>query len=857
MRWRGRRASSVVVVASLLLSMVLSTSAAAGSEENSGAWSTGDVVDVVAPTGSVRFGVYVEPDLLPEIVDSLDRYVADLRIEGFDPFVEAFGGTAEELRSVLQDEHDAGLVGALLVGDLPVYWFTSSATPWDNDTYPHDLYFMDLDGTYADDTPVDVHVDGSGDVEPEIYVARLTPSTVTGLTGRSEIELITDYFDRNHAYRTGAMPYRARAAVFSDGIGDETVAEDALSQVYAELDVVRELDSTPANFLDLVARDNETMFSAVHAGPTSMSFYVGPGYEGYEGTLTSAEVLAAGPQAAFFALFNCSAGLYTRSDNLLGMYVLGTDRGLHGLGSTKTWNFYRMGDYYAPLGAGRSVGEAAVAYLELYTGSTEPLELAFIRYLYGITMHGDPTLVPLTMGDGPASIVGSVQHDLDGDGVAEPGEPGVAGWTVFADQDGDGAADSWEPTTTTGSDGTYELTGLAPSRYSIELVDRAGWSRTWASGPTSAVVVSGERADGPSIGVLGLPGAPADLVATADPGTVSVTWAPPREANDDSITGYEIGIEPIGIRRAVTGTSATFSGLQNGIAQTASVQAVNASGSGPVATADPVTPVAPQAVQRVGYLMLRTDGVVHGFGDADARDAVTSPDASAKIAISADGIGYWVLDTGGRVHVFGVPHLGDLTGADRSDWLAGERPAALSVTPDEQGYWIFTDRGRAVSFGSASDHGDLVELGLAPVLNGPVVDSVATPDGSGYYMVASDGGVFAFGSAAFRGSMGGTPLNEPVVGLLPDLDGSGYWLVAADGGVFAFDADFRGSVPGALPTGVRLNAPVVGGLSYGDGYLMVASDGGIFSFSDLPFLGSLGADPPPAPVTDVAAFVDG
>ena len=39
---------------------------------------------------------------------------------------------------------------------------------------------------------------------------------------------------------------------------------------------------------------------------------------------------------------------------------------------------------------------------------------------------------------------------------------------------------------------------------------------------------------------------------------------------------------------------------------------------------------------------------------------------------------------------------------------------------------------------------------------------------------------------------------------------------------------------------------------YGNGYLMVASDGGIFTFSNLPFLGSLGANPPIVPISSVA-----
>jgi hypothetical protein len=132
-------------------------------------------------------------------------------------------------------------------------------------------------------------------------------------------------------------------------------------------------------------------------------------------------------------------------------------------------------------------------------------------------------------------------------------------------------------------------------------------------------------------------------------------------------------------------------------------------------------------------------------------------------------------------------------------------------------------------------------------LNGAVLDSVATPSGRGYWMVASDGGIFSFGDATFYGSMGGKPLNQPIVSMAPDPDGAGYWLVASDGGIFAFDAAFYGSTGN-----IRLNKPISGMVPGSSGYLMVGTDGGIFAFGDVPFQGSLGADPPTNPIVGVA-----
>jgi hypothetical protein len=240
-----------------------------------------------------------------------------------------------------------------------------------------------------------------------------------------------------------------------------------------------------------------------------------------------------------------------------------------------------------------------------------------------------------------------------------------------------------------------------------------------------------------------------------------------------------------------------------------------------------------------GYWMLRRDGALHAFGQATALPGAAG---SAVSFDAAPGGGLWLLRNDGVVEARGAAT--DFGSVRPHRLAAGEAVASISALPDGTGYWVFTDRGRAFAFGSAPRLGDLGHLRL----NASIIASVATPTGRGYYLVGADGGVFAFGDAPFLGSMGASRLNEPVVGVAPASSGDGYWLVAADGGVFAFGVPFRGSIPGVLPAGRRLNQPVIGGLAYGDGYVMVAADGGAFVFSSAQFLGSLGSTSLPAPV---------
>jgi hypothetical protein len=244
-----------------------------------------------------------------------------------------------------------------------------------------------------------------------------------------------------------------------------------------------------------------------------------------------------------------------------------------------------------------------------------------------------------------------------------------------------------------------------------------------------------------------------------------------------------------------------------------------------------------------GYWMVGRDGALYAFGAA----APAPPVSGTPVAIAgAPTGGLWILLDDGRVEVRGgAAWYGNVPLASL---VAGERVSSIAGLPGGDGYWVFTTRGRVLPFGAAWFYGDMSHVAL----NGPVIASAATASGRGYYLVGSDGGVFAFGDAAFHGSTGAMRLNQPVVGIAPTLDGSGYWLVAADGGIFAFGAPFRGSVPGVLAPGARLNRPVIGALAYGDGYALVASDGGAFVFSSAPFLGSLGGNPPQHPVLGIA-----
>ncbi|MEA3422517.1 MAG: SdrD B-like domain-containing protein, partial [Bacillota bacterium] len=73
-------------------------------------------------------------------------------------------------------------------------------------------------------------------------------------------------------------------------------------------------------------------------------------------------------------------------------------------------------------------------------------------------------------------------NDLNGNGVWDEGEPGLAGFTIFVDYDGDGVLDDGEPSAITGLDGSYTISGIVPGTWEVREVQQSGWTQTYPEG---------------------------------------------------------------------------------------------------------------------------------------------------------------------------------------------------------------------------------------------------------------------------------------------------------------------------------------------------------------------------------------
>ena len=84
--------------------------------------------------------------------------------------------------------------------------------------------------------------------------------------------------------------------------------------------------------------------------------------------------------------------------------------------------------------------------------------LAAPAYATGTTCGSSPR----TFGSG-CKAEGTKFHDLDADGKRDTGEPGLAGWRIWADYNNNGVRDSDEPYDDTDANGDYTIVGINPT----------------------------------------------------------------------------------------------------------------------------------------------------------------------------------------------------------------------------------------------------------------------------------------------------------------------------------------------------------------------------------------------------------
>lgn len=331
----------------------------------------------------------VDSGLQPSIQSRLDTYAADLQAKGYD--VQAFttsAGSPSELKSLIHS-HATDLLGCVIVGDVIAAWYEI-----DNDfgsygyaSFPCDLYYMDLDGTWTDSDSngiYDVHSNGSGDVAPEIFIGRIDASH---LTYGSEASLTNSYFDKLHQYYLGNVAHNDHALTYTEDDWS-TFSEfwNGMLKAYDTRDNIKAPDTNRNDYRDnrLASTSYDFIQLACHSASSGHAFTRG-------GWLSSTNVWNVPPQAMYYNLFCCSASRYSDWDCLGAAYVFNPSQtALTSIGSTKTGSMLSFNDFYKPLGEGKTFGEAFTIWFD----AIAPYTSSEISWHYGMTVIGDPLVKP-------------------------------------------------------------------------------------------------------------------------------------------------------------------------------------------------------------------------------------------------------------------------------------------------------------------------------------------------------------------------------------------------------------------------------------------------------------------------------
>ena len=346
------------------------------------------------------FGIVINTTLHSQITESIDTYIADLESDGWQVVLYAAeGGTnnksksaqwtsedfiseleaANQLRDLLKDEHNHGMVGCILIGELPAGWVEAETGSGTGN--PVDLFFRDMDSEW-DDTDdnglLDENLTTEGDCKPEIWMSRLYANSLDG----DEVSLMKNYFRKNHAYRIGELTLPKRAL---DYVDDEWVYGGFnVRGLYDEIIQMNDNQITTASdYLARLSEEHSLIRISVHGFGFGHGFFK-------DSTQTNVfcwDINDNDPCCLFYDVFSCGTFKWWNTNYVDGWYVFSPSYGLASWGECWPGN---AGIFYHALSQGKCLGGAQLEYLSEWI-----TEMSYLGGDFGdFGMFGDPTLAP-------------------------------------------------------------------------------------------------------------------------------------------------------------------------------------------------------------------------------------------------------------------------------------------------------------------------------------------------------------------------------------------------------------------------------------------------------------------------------
>jgi hypothetical protein len=258
--------------------------------------------------------------------------------------------SAADIRSYLRSIPN--LTGCLLVGDIPYveyeWTYTDAFGNHGYDRFPTDLYYMNLHVSWVDSNGNGAYDKIVGDLSPDIWIGRLKASNLSG----NEIQLLKNYFDKDHNYTIGAVTVPQEALLYFDEVTPTDSAVRRyyigqlapqtayyMSQVFPEVTAI--YDPKYTNASDYMAKLREPFSlvrTNVHGGATSENFL----YNGaWDGSVHSSTLKSLDPNALFYVITSCQNFDYRQRDYIGAWYIFGS-HGLFAMGDSSVYDIMNV-----------------------------------------------------------------------------------------------------------------------------------------------------------------------------------------------------------------------------------------------------------------------------------------------------------------------------------------------------------------------------------------------------------------------------------------------------------------------------------------------------------------------------------
>jgi hypothetical protein len=270
--------------------------------------------------------VIVQERFYAALQTEIERYAEDVRhdLGATVSVVARAWSEPQDVRDFLRGLREDGLVGAVLIGDIPAAFFYAQLQDANLDRVPSDFYYMELDHELPlDSSGVFGRPAATVSLLPDIWVGRLTPSR----DGETGIDQLRRYFDRNHAYRSGKLQAVSQMLVLDDMNAGQSQSSVEATDVERVMDRIGLYPQQTAVLPTMMSRPGRSKNDLKKVFQTPYEF----AYMNHHGTpttqqfggemITAADLLEIRPQPLFYFIWACSNGDYTSPGYLAGSYL--------------------------------------------------------------------------------------------------------------------------------------------------------------------------------------------------------------------------------------------------------------------------------------------------------------------------------------------------------------------------------------------------------------------------------------------------------------------------------------------------------------------------------------------------------